>query len=228
MTMAHGGTSEAGAVRCAGRVLVAASAVVALALALGTDARAGEPTGEFRFFEWDSSGRRDPFEFRGPDIARVPTPLPTPIGPTPAPVDPTPPENAASAKEIRQFAERRAREAEQAIGYQQFARAEEAAQEAIGKLGSLQIPDAVVAERLNRALRTAQRLRSRDEIEKEFKGVKIEIQGIIWSPETPMALIKGQMVGEGETVEGALVEEIRTDEIIFNYKGIRCSRGPGL
>jgi hypothetical protein len=94
-------------------------------------------------------------------------------------------------------------------------------------LRSTRIGDAALDERLERIRVTADRLKTRSEIEREFKAINIDIQGIIWEPVSPIALIKGVMVREGDTVEGAVVEEIRTSEIIFNFKGVRCRRKPG-
>jgi hypothetical protein len=214
--------------------LFATLGAAVLVSALGSQARGGETvasaeeTAGRRFMEWDSTNRRDPFNFRDADAPRrvIETPVGLPGDGEPLP-PPPPPTNTASAEEIRRFAEKSALDAERAIGLRNFSRAEEYTQEALSKLEGLQIPDSAVAERLDRAHRTAQRLRTREEVEKEFKNIAIEIQGIIWEPENPVALIKGQTIREGMTVEGALVEEIRTGEIIFNYKGIRCSRSPG-
>ena len=185
-----------------------------------------------RFWEWDVSNRRDPFEFKSIEekasVQQPVTPTIAPVGPTPVPPTPgTGVKATATAQEIRAFAEAKAAEAEAYIGVQQYAKAEEVADEALGKLKGAHA-DTAVSERLTRARKTAERLRKRSEIEKEFKNITIDIQGIIWEPENPMALIKGQLVKEGDVVEGATIEEINTAEIIFNFRGVRCRRGPGL
>jgi hypothetical protein len=189
------------------------------------------------FWEWDPSERRDPFDYKtveakadGPDIPGQ-TPGITDLIKKPTsdgPKQPTPPTRSeVTAQQVRNFADGKIDEAKYFLGLQQYARASESVQEALNKLKGIRIADPLLTERLDRVLVTAERLKTRAEIEREFKAISIDIQGIIWEPTNPVALIKGKSVREGDTVEGALVEQIRTSEIIFNFKGVRCRRKPG-
>lgn len=181
------------------------------------------------FWEWDESDRRDPFEYRSPEPVDVEGVAIEPISRTLLPTVPTTvvPRDTATAQQISQFVTGKVAEARYYLGLQQHGRAAEAIEEAAGKLKAMKVAEPGLAESVERVQLTAQRLKARAEIESEFRGVSIEIQGIIWEPTNPMALIEGKTVREGDVVEGALIEEIRTSEIIFNYKGVRCRRQPG-
>jgi hypothetical protein len=224
--------------------IVGVGALVALLFSSGATAgpapeKPGDESAEKRgFWEWDPADRRDPFDFRMLETMKdtVEVPAATPgignlLNTTPKPTTPdtssTTTRSEANAQQVRKFADGKIEEAKYFLGLQQYGRASESIQEAMNRLKGIRIADPLLTERLDRVLVTAERLKRRTEIEREFKAISIDIQGIIWEPTNPVALIKGRSVREGDVVEGALVEEIRTSEIIFNFKGVRCRRKPG-
>lgn len=48
-------------------------------------------------------------------------------------------------------------------------------------------------------------------------GVRLE--GIIWDPETPIAIINDKVMGIGDEVAGAKIVEIKQNEVIFDLDG---------
>jgi len=223
--------------RIVGAGALAALLVSSMSFAGPAPAKAEEAKTEKRgFWEWDPAERRDPFEYRSPEkvteTVDVPVARPTIdiLNPTKTSVKTPvklPTKSAASIQQARDFADAKVQEAKYFLGMQQYARASESIQEAMNRMKGIRMADPLLTERLDRVYATAERLKTRAEIEREFKGISIDIQGIIWEPTNPVALIKGKSVREGDVVEGALVEEIRTSEIIFNFKGVRCRRKPG-
>ena len=47
----------------------------------------------------------------------------------------------------------------------------------------------------------------------------VQLDGIAWSPERPFALLNGQIVGQGGSVQGARVAEIRPAEVVLEKDG---------
>jgi len=184
------------------------------------------------FREWNPEGRRDPFEFRSqetveerPEPARRPEPAAPPELPQPDRRPSQPGET--SLRQARQFVETKAADAEAYLAVQSFDKVLEACTEGLNKVKDAQIADQALVERLERLRATAQRLKARLEIEEEFRKLGIEIQGVVWEPGNPLALIKGRSVRRGDTVENALVEQIGPAEVIFLYKGVRCRKSIG-
>lgn len=54
-------------------------------------------------------------------------------------------------------------------------------------------------------------------------GTQIELGGIAWSPETPVAMLNGRLLGLREGVAGCLVEAIERDQV-----RLRCAGGETL
>lgn len=201
-------------------------------------AYAGEPVSAPQkrpaFTEWISEGRRDPFEYKSP-TPEIQEPLKAiriieePAQPQARQPDVAKPpvSSEATLRQVRQYAEAKAADAEAYLALQLFDRVLEVCTEALNKIKDAQLADPVLVERLERFRSTATRLKTRTEIEEEFRKLGIELQGIVWEPTNPLAMIKGKTVRRGETVEGALVEEIGPSEVIFLYKGVRCRKGLG-
>ncbi len=186
-------------------------------------------------WEWDPTGRRDPFIFRPPKTERPP-PGPEESGiliglPTEMPAE-EPPEQqgevdwAQRRRRAKKVAEQLALSAFKALGARQYARAEEFVASAAGHMRAAKLESPKLAEKLVRLHNTARRLKKRTEIEAEFRNLKIIIRGIVWQPTDPVAVINDEVLREGSTVLGARVEEIRPDAVIFNFKGVRVSKQP--
>jgi len=81
-------------------------------------------------------------------------------------------------------------------------------------------------ERCMRLLKAAQKLKSRKEVEDEFKKLPILIKGIVWRPKSSFAVINDKVMKAGEIVgeSGARVYEIYPDEVVFVYKGLKVSK----
>ena len=191
--------------------------------------------------DWDPTGMRDPFIFRQPkkpkegpvgtrdkgtikggweEVETTRPPKPTP-GTDEKVVDVT--QQRLDAKKI---AETLAASAFQALGRREYATVEEFTSKALNRMARTGLKRPRLEEKLVRLHDTAYRLRTRAKVEEEFRGLKIVITGIVWQASGPVALVNGAVVREGDIVLGARVDEIRPNEVIFNLKGVRVSRGP--
>jgi hypothetical protein len=181
-------------------------------------------------FEWDFTGRRDPFEFRPPAEAR-PRPGTGVVGPGVMPVGPrpqeTPGEGEGEGLQVRQFAEAKAAEAQGYLVRRDFEKVRDAAGEALSKIDSIKLPAPELVERLERLRRTALRLERRTQVEEEFARLTISIEGVVWRPDRAYALINGEMLEPGDAVKeakGVRVEDIRPGEVVFSLKGVRIRK----
>jgi hypothetical protein len=190
-------------------------------------------------WDWDPTGRRNPFIFRQPKEPERKVTDATDRGPIKADfveTDPTPeptPETGEKTVDVTQqrldakkVAETLATRAFQELGRRNYAAVEEFTNEALNRMARTGLKRPRLEERLVRLHDTAYRLRTRAKVEEEFRGLKIVITGIVWQASGPVALVNGAVVGEGDIVLGAHVDEIRPNEVIFNLKGVRVSRQP--
>ncbi len=88
-----------------------------------------------------------------------------------------------------------------------------------------------VLEKFERLAATAKRLQRRQEIEADFAGKKIVVQGIVWRPQSPAAAVNGELVTEGSNLPEVggkgggqvRVYRIRKGSVIFLYRGIQVT-----
>jgi hypothetical protein len=204
----------------------------------GETAAAGErATVKQPFWEWERGDRRDPMEFMPPSSERDQERRPPPggglvslggpgEGPGIAPVLPQTGAEVERQRAARAEARQRGLQAEFHLSQQQFSRVEEVTAGALQRLKDANVQDPPLFERLERLRETGSRLKDRREKEAEFSRLRIDIQGIIWEPGNPVALINGQTVKPGQAVEGALVEDIRPGEVVFLYKDVHVRKSP--
>jgi hypothetical protein len=82
-------------------------------------------------------------------------------------------------------------------------------------------------ERFQRLEATAVRLKQRQDIETEFAGLKIAVEGIVWSQNSPAAAVNGEVLTEGAVLpvgkagQAVQVYRIRRDAVIFLYRGVQ-------
>lgn len=48
---------------------------------------------------------------------------------------------------------------------------------------------------------------------------KVEIQGILWDPESPLVMIGDEILEVGSTLMGATIKEIMKNEVVFELEG---------
>ena len=128
---------------------------------------------------------------------------------------------------VRAMAEGIATKAEDQLAARQYSAVVESTAEALSKIKEVQLPAPALSEKLSRAHETARRMKERAEIEKEFSDLQIRIGGVAWSRTSPVALINGELMGPGQLVSGARIEEIRRGEVVFSLKGVRVRRKSG-
>lgn len=182
----------------------------------------GDPWETFRW-DWRTTGS-DPFEIGWKrKVVDKPPPVDQrePLGPLPR--GPLPPD-APKPEVVRHNATLVCDRAELLLGANRYAKAAEICERAAKELRDVGLHETPLAERVERFMRTAQRLKFRQEVEQEFRNLRIELKGIIWEPEKASALINGQIVEPGDMVEGALVESIGPREVIFMLKGVRVRK----
>jgi hypothetical protein len=90
-----------------------------------------------------------------------------------------------------------------------------------------------MAERFQRLEATARRLRLKDEVEADFAGRKIAVEGIVWKSGNPVAAVNGQAVVEGQVLhiggskgkglDAIQVYRIERDSVIFIFRGMQVS-----
>ncbi len=242
-------SSSAGREAKAGRAVVFAIAVAAACTCLGGRATAGErpggpageqPAGEkgppkaFAVdtidFEWDFTNRRDPFEFepvRKGFVHKRNQEESVGIFGTKKPKGPKPPKPPDGTPNVEQYAKSIAEEAEVYLLVRDFAKAADRTGEALNRIAPGDLPEGRLLERLKRLRDTAQRLDERAKIERRFRELAISVEGIVWNPGGAVALINGGVRSEGDVVEGATIEAIRRDEVIFVLeKGVRVRKMP--
>jgi len=85
-------------------------------------------------------------------------------------------------------------------------------------------------ERFVRLEATARRLKQRQIIEADFAKLKITVDGIVWTEQSPSAAISGKVCSEGSLLTtGATgqdfvqVHRIRRDAVVFLYRGVQIS-----
>lgn len=88
----------------------------------------------------------------------------------------------------------------------------------------------LLAERFRRLETTAARLKARQEVEAEFQGLNVAVQGVIWSDRSPVAVVNGQVLSEGSVLilgQGAgkalQVTRVRRDSVMFIYRGVEVT-----
>lgn len=219
-------------------VLLALWVVAAVAATAGEPPPPTDPASaprERAKFEWDFTGRRDPFEFRPFRKATRETPeKPTGFesifgGPKPKNGERTKPGNGKNGTEVEQnvlkYATARVRHAEILLSQRQYAETAELTAEALNRIRPDQFPDARLLEKLRRLRDTAQRLGGRAKIEKSFAQLPISIEGIVWQPGNAVVLINGEVMRAGDLVEGVRIDEIRRREVIFVLEeGVRVRK----
>ena len=90
-------------------------------------------------------------------------------------------------------------------------------------------PARALMERFGRLEATSKRLKQRQDIEAEFAGLKITVDGIVWNEQSPAAAVNGQVAGEGSVLklgaggQDVQVYRIRRDAVVFVYKGVQVS-----
>ena len=181
---------------------------------------------------WDPTGRRDPFVFEAPRPVKPPGPRPGEGRKTgresgsivPVPPPPTEKDPVRARLAVNKAAEEIAKVAFEALGWREYVKADEYVGSALAQMEMVGLDRPRLKERLTRLKKTAERLDRRAKIEKEFRELKIVIQGIVWEPIRPVALINEGIVQEGDTVLGARVVDIRPGEVIFSLKGVKVSK----
>jgi hypothetical protein len=221
----------------------------AAALSLGGGSSAAQETGDTgegfvadgirrSLWEWIPAGRRDPFVYRAQkEKVQTTSPVNTVVPeeytvPTET-IEETTTGTGGEVRDTRQLqlrakrvAERLARGAFAALGRQEYTKAQEFVTDAMSRIHAAGFGDPPLEEKLKRLGDTAQRLKTRGQIEKEFRNLRIVIRGIVWEATGPAALVNDSVVREGDVIEGARVEEIRRDEVIFSLKGVRVGKTP--
>lgn len=82
-------------------------------------------------------------------------------------------------------------------------------------------------EEIRNYARMAQRLKSQQDITKEFDGLRLRVDGVIWSPIDAKAVVNGRTLSAGEVMlaerkQGDLrVEMIEEHGVVFQYRGMR-------
>jgi len=215
---------------CAGLI---AAGVLASALATGhaaaEDLAAGLPN------RWQIDDRRDPFEFAKPPAERPVHPGPVAadntkgsiiapsVGPA-TPVPEQPKDESPDVTAIRLEVAKHQMTAEARLMARDYAGAEAAATDALKLLADPAMKDDRLVEASERLRMTAQRLRERQEIENRFNGMKIDIQGVVWSPEGSVAVVEGKPRRVGDSVGEATIAEIRPGEVVFILRGVRIRK----
>ena len=70
-------------------------------------------------------------------------------------------------------------------------------------------------------------MKQRQDIETEFAGLKIAVEGIVWSQNSPAAAVNGEVLTEGAVLpvgkagQAVQVYRIRRDAVIFLYRGVQ-------
>ena len=128
----------------------------------------------------------------------------------------------------RKLAEECASAAEGLLAVRDYSTVVDDTAKALAAIKRVQLPDPILSEKLKRFHETASRMSERAEIEREFTELQISIAAIAWSLTNPVALINGKVVGPGESVAGARVEEIQRDAVVFSLKGIQIRRRSGM
>jgi len=91
------------------------------------------------------------------------------------------------------------------------------------------VPASALLERFGRLEATAKRLKQRQDLETEFAGLKVTVDGIVWNPQSATAVVNGQVASEGAVLrlgaagQDAQLYRIRRDAVIFLYKGVQVS-----
>jgi hypothetical protein len=146
--------------------------------------------------------------------------------PTERPIEHTQTERESLILAARTGAEDSAALAEKLLAKRDYSAVVDETDKGLKAIAAVQLPAPALSERLSRMQETAFRMRERANIEQEFADMQITIDGVAWSRTNPLAIINGKIMSVGETVEGALIEEIRKREVIFSLKGVRVLRGP--
>jgi hypothetical protein len=90
-----------------------------------------------------------------------------------------------------------------------------------------QEPFNAMLEKFQRLEATAARLKKRQDVEIEFAGLKLSVDGIVWSQKAPTAAVNGEVVAEGAVLpmgkpgQNVQVYRIQRDAVIFLYKGVQ-------
>jgi hypothetical protein len=79
-------------------------------------------------------------------------------------------------------------------------------------------------ERITRYHQTATRLHRRVAIEAYLTKKNITLQGIVWDEVSPVVLIGGKMLREGDMIEDVTIESIGRSEVILVKDGVRVRR----
>ena len=82
----------------------------------------------------------------------------------------------------------------------------------------------LLQERCLRIQKAAKKLKLREEVEKEFSGLPIKIEGIVWRPKAAIAVINGKVRSVGEIEKGARIYQINSQDVVFVYKGFKVSK----
>jgi hypothetical protein len=82
----------------------------------------------------------------------------------------------------------------------------------------------LLQERCLRIQKAAKKLKLREEVEKEFSGLPIKIEGIVWRPKAAFAVINGKVRSVGEIEKGARIYQINPQDVVFVYKGFKVSK----
>jgi hypothetical protein len=150
---------------------------------------------------------RDPFEFRGAHAA----------GPGPR--------RDASRAEIARLAD----EAQRLIEEGQADRAEETARRALAHLrGAEDARDVALRLRLEGYAREASRCRHEACLRREFDRMALEVRGIIWDEDNPVALVLSPEDGSkvarpGDLIGGAKVDRIVPGKVFFRFGGVEIA-----
>jgi len=52
----------------------------------------------------------------------------------------------------------------------------------------------------------------------QFKASDLYLEGIIWDPIKPMAIISDEVVSSGDKIRGVTIQKIEKDKVILNYQ----------
>ena len=65
----------------------------------------------------------------------------------------------------------------------------------------------------------ASQMRQRSEVVQQFLSRTVQIDGVVISGEGSYAIVDGEWIAKGGDVEGAVLEEVHRDRLVFNFEG---------
>jgi hypothetical protein len=65
----------------------------------------------------------------------------------------------------------------------------------------------------------ASQMRQRSEVVQQFLSRTVQIDGVVISGEGSYAIVDGEWISKGGDIEGAVLEEVHRDRLVFNFEG---------